>query len=191
MARPTLEVPGHVLQHFWDLANIEAEVRRNSAVSLVKELKASQDAHGDDDGNGDGGGGAGGAADEAPDEHGRESFKMAGCSPVVVYALKRLARGLGSGRSGARQGFALALTAAFSEIPSLPFPDGLKLLKSSIEPITQSTKAGSCTSSILTLTCAGCVLDTQAVPSRRLKDAQIQCQATTHEPNTNTLMMPK
>ena len=57
-----------------------------------------------------------------------------------MYALRRLARGLGSGRSGARQGFALALTAAFSEIPLVSLPDGLKLLKSSLEPITQSTK---------------------------------------------------
>ena len=57
-----------------------------------------------------------------------------------MYALKRLARGLGSGRSGARQGFALALTAAFSEIPIASLDDGLQLLKSSLEPITQSTK---------------------------------------------------
>ena len=35
-----LEVPGHVLQHFWDLANVEAEVRRKSAVSLVMSSRA-------------------------------------------------------------------------------------------------------------------------------------------------------
>ena len=40
-----LEVPGHVLQHFWDLANIESEVRRESAVNLVNELKQAQDEH--------------------------------------------------------------------------------------------------------------------------------------------------
>ena len=39
-----LEVPGHVLQHFWDLANIESEVRRESAVNLVNELKQAQEA---------------------------------------------------------------------------------------------------------------------------------------------------
>ena len=59
---------------------------------------------------------------------------------MLVYALRRLARGLGSGRSGARQGFALALTAAFSEIPLVSLPDGLKLLKTSLDPITQATK---------------------------------------------------
>ena len=40
-----LEVPGHVLQHFWDLANIDAETRRESAVNLVNELKQAQDEH--------------------------------------------------------------------------------------------------------------------------------------------------
>ena len=130
-----LEVPGHVLQHFWDLANIESEVRRESAVNLVNELKQAQDEH---VGGSDGvmmGGGGGGDANGAVDGPALE-----GCSPVLVYALKRLARGLGSGRSGARQGFALALTAAFTEIPLVSLPDGLKLLKSSLEPITQSTK---------------------------------------------------
>ena len=130
-----LEVPGHVLQHFWDLANIESEVRRESAVNLVNELKQAQDEHvGVSDGTMMGGGG-GGDANGAVDGPALE-----GCSPVLVYALKRLARGLGSGRSGARQGFALALTAAFTEIPLVSLPDGLKLLKSSLEPITQSTK---------------------------------------------------
>ena len=36
-----VEVPGHVLQHFWDLANVQADVRQKSAVSLVTELKLS------------------------------------------------------------------------------------------------------------------------------------------------------
>ena len=43
-----MEVPGHVLQHFWDLANVQADVRQKSAVSLVTELKSAQDAHGPD-----------------------------------------------------------------------------------------------------------------------------------------------
>ena len=147
-----LEVPGHVLQHFWDLANVEAEVRRKSAVSLVNELKSAQDAHepGEngadvemsdaDAGAGGGGVGLAGAGMKDADDGSGDGPTLTGCSPVLVYALRRLARGLGSGRSGARQGFALALTAAFSEIPLVSLPDGLKLLKSSLEPITQSTK---------------------------------------------------
>ena len=60
---------------------------------------------------------------------------------MLAYALKRLARGLGSGRSGARQGFALALTTALTEIRgAVSLEGGLDLLKKSLEPITQSTK---------------------------------------------------
>ena len=140
-----LEVPGHVLQHFWDLANVEAETRQTSAVRLVHELKSAQDAFSVS------GAVSGAEMGDAADVGGRLSGdgsgdeneappSLTGCSPVLVYALRRLARGLGSGRSGARQGFALALTAAFSEIPLVSLPDGLKLLKTSLEPITQATK---------------------------------------------------
>ena len=144
-----VEVPGHVLQHFWDLANVQADVRQKSAVSLVTELKSAQDAHGPDGadvemGDADAGAGAGGVVAHGVGALGSRGYAdapaLTECSPVLTYALKRLARGLGSGRSGARQGFALALTAAFAEIPLVTLPDGLKLLKSSLEPITQSTK---------------------------------------------------
>lgn len=36
---------------------------------------------------------------------------LRGCSPLTVYTLRRLARGLGSGRAASRQGFAAALAA--------------------------------------------------------------------------------
>jgi hypothetical protein len=36
------------------------------------------------------------------------------CSPLMIYALRRLARGLGSARAGARQGFATALALLLS-----------------------------------------------------------------------------
>jgi DNA polymerase phi len=132
----SLEVPGHVLQHFWDLANVEAETRQHSAVRLVHELKSAQDAF------------VSTSSSDVPmgtgtDREGDENEAppaLAGCSPVLAYALKRLARGLGSGRSGARQGFALALTAAIAEIPLVSLSDGLRLLKTSLEPITQATK---------------------------------------------------
>jgi DNA polymerase phi len=116
-----VEVPGHVLQHFWDLANVQADVRQKSAVSLVTELKSAQDAHGPDGadvemGDADAGAGAGGVVAHGVGALGSrgdaDAPALTECSPVLTYALKRLARGLGSGRSGARQGFALALTAA-------------------------------------------------------------------------------
>ena len=74
-----LEVPGHVLQHFWDLANIDAETRRESAVNLVNELKQAQDEHvpgGADDGTLMGGGGGGDANGEAGGTLGRSCDAM-------------------------------------------------------------------------------------------------------------------
>ena len=140
-----LEVPGHVLQHFWDLANVEAETRQTSAVRLVHELKSARDAFSvsgavSDAEMGDAADVGGRLAGDGSGDENEAPPSLTGCSPVLVYALRRLARGLGSGRSGARQGFALALTAAFSEIPLVSLPDGLKLLKTSLDPITQATK---------------------------------------------------
>ena len=140
-----LEVPGHVLQHFWDLANVEAETRQTSAVRLVHELKSAQDAFSvsgavSDAEMGDAADVGGRLSGDGSGDENEAPPSLTGCSPVLVYALRRLARGLGSGRSGARQGFALALTAAFSEIPLVSLPDGLKLLKTSLDPITQATK---------------------------------------------------
>ena len=45
-----------------------------------------------------------------------------GLACIQVYALERLMRGLGSGRQGARQGFALALTVLLREVPAIPTP---------------------------------------------------------------------
>jgi len=41
------------------------------------------------------------------------------CAPVVRYSVKRLVRGLASSRKGARQGFALALTAVLGQLDEL------------------------------------------------------------------------
>ena len=50
-----------------------------------------------------------------------------------VYALKRLARGLASGRGAARQGFALALTGALAALPAVPVAPVLDLLDAALE----------------------------------------------------------
>ena len=52
---------------------------------------------------------------------------------VQVYALKRLARGLASGRGAARQGFALALTGALAALPAVPVGPVLDLLDAALE----------------------------------------------------------
>jgi hypothetical protein len=54
--------------------------------------------------------------------------------------MKRLTRGLGSGRAGARQGFAVAFTSAMTHLDAISVEDGFRFLKEGLEPITKSTK---------------------------------------------------
>ena len=57
-----------------------------------------------------------------------------------AYVLKRLVRGLGSGRQGARQGFALALTALLGARPSLSPASVLELMDQHL-PFSKSMQA--------------------------------------------------
>ncbi len=57
---------------------------------------------------------------------------MAACGRQA-YALKRLARGLASGRGAARQGFALALTGALAALPAVPLMPVLDLLDAALD----------------------------------------------------------
>ena len=52
-----------------------------------------------------------------------------------MYGLKRLVRGLGSGRQGARQGYALALGKLLSDVPELTLPvdQVLKVISSELD----------------------------------------------------------
>lgn len=50
-----------------------------------------------------------------------------------MYGLKRLVRGLGSGRQGARQGYALALGKLLSDVPALPISQVLKVMSSELD----------------------------------------------------------
>ncbi len=52
---------------------------------------------------------------------------------VQAYALKRLARGLASGRGAARQGFALALTGSLAALPAVPIGPVLDLLDAALD----------------------------------------------------------
>ncbi len=84
-------------------------------------------------------------------------------APLVSYSLRRLTRGLGSGREvrprraaagraartdssrrrrrqGARQGFALAFAGALSVLPSVSTKAAMDILQSYSEPVTGSAK---------------------------------------------------
>ena len=124
----TTSVPAHVLQRFWDLASTDPETRCATAAALSEELRAIQNEEEDEEEHGGGGGGGGGA------------MTSRGPDPVVEYSMKRLTRGLGSGRAGARQGFAVAFTSALTQLDAIAVEDGFRYLKEGLEPITKSTK---------------------------------------------------
>ncbi len=52
---------------------------------------------------------------------------------MQVYGLKRLVRGLASGRQGARQGYALALSKLLADVPALPISEVLAVMASELE----------------------------------------------------------
>ncbi len=59
-----------------------------------------------------------------------------------MYALRRLARGLGSANGAARQGFALALAAALAAVPEIQTLPSLDLLDAALE-VSKSMKVRS------------------------------------------------
>ncbi|KAG0086769.1 DNA-directed DNA polymerase [Podila epicladia] len=81
---------------FGILASLDASERNAAALTLIKSLAVLQNAHKTD-------------LDPMEGEISEERLDQL-CHPEVVYALKRLLRGLPSDREAARQGFSLALT---------------------------------------------------------------------------------
>lgn len=79
---------------------------------------------------------------------------------LQVYGLKRLVRGLASGRQGARQGYALALTTLMSEVSTLPVTMVLDMLDKTLE-VSGQAKARFSPYFTLTLTrrVLSCMLD--------------------------------
>ncbi|GJJ69193.1 DNA polymerase phi [Entomortierella parvispora] len=81
---------------FGILASLDADERNAAALTLIKSLAVLQNSHKCD-------------LDPTAEEITEERLDLL-CHPEVVYALKRLIRGLPSDREAARQGFSLALT---------------------------------------------------------------------------------
>ncbi|KAL3135482.1 hypothetical protein ABBQ38_005962 [Trebouxia sp. C0009 RCD-2024] len=108
------DVGEQVLKYFWDLASLDENARSTAAEGLVAELKASQ---------------------ANLDSSNATNSKQPSQSPSLVYGLKRLVRGLGSGRQGARQGYALALGKLLSDVPehTLPVDQVLKVMSSELD----------------------------------------------------------
>ncbi|GLC57322.1 hypothetical protein PLESTB_001211700 [Pleodorina starrii] len=110
-AATALNTSQAVLQYFWDMASYDENVRIAAARGLVKDVTEDQLKHlatlGKDT--------------ESPPEEGSPKIKLLEyhlrrCSPTTVYTLRRLARGLGSSRQAARQGYATALAGLLAAV---------------------------------------------------------------------------
>lgn len=101
-----------------ELADVNAEVRRKAAASLVKHLHQSQREFEE----------AGAKLGSLPSGSGHGA---APCCNDLQYALQRLLKGLSSPHGGARLGFSLALTEVLRDFPNIRTADALdKLLQS-------------------------------------------------------------
>ena len=88
------------LQYYWGLASINTEERNKAAISLIKALYQFQQQYQEDNKDN---------WNEYLKDTSVERLESL-CSPDVLYALKRLIRGLPSSRDSSRQGFSVALT---------------------------------------------------------------------------------
>ena len=132
------EVRSEVLARFWSLASEDREARVRACEALMDDLDDAREGGGG--GGGDGRGDVGRAGDGKSDGRGRSENEDDGAD-VRAYALRRLTRGLSSGRGGARQGFALALSElASSETLGTTPMEALEALDANVAAITKSTK---------------------------------------------------
>ena len=109
-----------LLQYFWDLASLDAQIRQKATLSMATYLQGCQSAFTP-------------SSNATPASKEGDSAAALGehCAPEVQYAIQRLVRGLTSSRRGARQGFALALTEILASVcPEVPTSLLLDLMKS-------------------------------------------------------------
>ncbi|KAJ1981763.1 DNA-directed DNA polymerase [Dimargaris xerosporica] len=116
----------NVLGFFWKLASESDQERVEAASGLLTALVQQQTQHESQQGP---------AAAGTPGSIRTEDQLKHVCAPDVLYAVKRLVRGLCSPRGGARQGFALALTEVLVNFPFLSYA----YIKEAVDETTKTT----------------------------------------------------
>ncbi|ORX57494.1 hypothetical protein DM01DRAFT_1334110 [Hesseltinella vesiculosa] len=103
------------LQLYWDLASLDASIRQQATIKLIRTLASFQLEHEK-------------TLNETSLVASTEEQLDKYCATDVAYAVRRLIRGLPSSRQGARQGFSLALTELLSIMDCLTINLVLDLL---------------------------------------------------------------
>lgn len=127
------------------------DVREKAAAALVETLVANQaefeaesGAEGSDEEEANGAVGGGGKAREV-------ARALRSCSPLMIYAFKRLCRGLGSSRQGARQGFSLAIASLLGAVQCIGPAEAVTAIEGVLEPVGKVRAEGSCSAMALLL----------------------------------------
>ncbi|KAJ0962754.1 hypothetical protein J5N97_027876 [Dioscorea zingiberensis] len=105
---------------FSDLASAESSVRKAAAEALVVELRKAQKVFEKV--------GKKGIEEEVVPLEAKKDEGFENCAPSVIYAIRRLVRGVSSSRECARQGFALGLAVIVGTIPSIRVDSVMKLI---------------------------------------------------------------
>ena len=118
-------------------------MREKAAAALVEALVANQaefeaesGAEGSDEEEANGAVGGGGKAREV-------ARALRRCSPLMIYAFKRLCRGLGSSRQGARQGFSLAIASLLGAVQCIGPAEAVTAIEGVLEPVGKVRAEGS------------------------------------------------
>lgn len=116
-------------------SSAQQDAREKAAAALVEALVANQaefeaesgaEASDEDEAAANGGGGGRGSD---------VARALRRCSPLMVYAFKRLCRGLGSSRQGARQGFSLAISALLGATQCIGPGEAVAAIEGVLEPV--------------------------------------------------------
>ena len=117
------------------LSSRRQDVREKAAAALVEALVANQaefeaesGAEASDEEEANGAIGGCGKAREV-------SRALRRCSPLMIYAFKRLCRGLGSSRQGARQGFSLASASLLGAVQCIGPAEAVVAIEGVLEPV--------------------------------------------------------
>lgn len=117
------------------------DAREKAATALVDELLKSQAEEGESEEEEE----AEAEAEATGQGRGQEVARaLRRCTPLTVYAVKRLCRGLASGRQGARQGFALGLTTLLARSDCLSPEEAVTVLTGVLATGTKASPPSRC-----------------------------------------------
>ncbi|KAL7751830.1 DNA-directed DNA polymerase [Sorochytrium milnesiophthora] len=120
------ELPKTILEFFWDLASVEEDVRLKASTALLAALASFQASFEEEHA-------VQIAEAVAEEDQSTLGFLEKAVHKDVLYTVKRLVKGLQSGRLAARQGFSVTLTELIRLVPVISYKHICSLVDSNIK----------------------------------------------------------